>query len=46
MEGRWKEAKEKYQEAAGLAKKLGFTEGVTNAKAGMKRCKDAENKAA
>lgn len=45
MEGRLKEAKERYQEAASLAKKLGFAEGVTNAKAGVTRCKDAEKKA-
>ncbi|KAI4677315.1 uncharacterized protein J4E88_007123 [Alternaria novae-zelandiae] len=44
MEGRIGEAKRKYEEAAQLAKKVGFAEGVTNARAGVKRCKDGERK--
>lgn len=45
MEGRIKEARQKYEEAAGLAKSMGFSEGQTNARAGLKRLKDLENKA-
>ena len=44
MEGKIGEAKRKYEEAAQLAKKVGFAEGVTNARAGVKRCKDGERK--
>jgi hypothetical protein len=42
MEGKIREAREKYQEAASLAKAIGFAEGQTNAKAGLKRLKDLE----
>lgn len=44
MEGRFREAKLKYVEAEKLAKKVGFGEGVVNAKAGLKRVRDAEGK--
>ncbi|KAJ4318535.1 hypothetical protein N0V94_004392 [Neodidymelliopsis sp. IMI 364377] len=44
MEGRIKDAKKKYEEAASLAKSMGFTEGQTNARAGLKRLKEMEKK--
>lgn len=42
MEGKIKEARQKYEEAAGLAKSMGFKEGQTNARAGLKRLKELE----
>lgn len=42
MEGRLKEARQKYDEAVNLAKSIGFADGLTNAKAGLKRVKDLE----
>ncbi|CAG5158506.1 uncharacterized protein ALTATR162_LOCUS5114 [Alternaria atra] len=45
MEGKVGEARQRYEEAAALAKKMGFAEGLTNARAGLKRVKDMENKA-
>jgi hypothetical protein len=42
MEGKIKEARQKYEEAARLAKVMGFKEGQTNARAGLKRLLDAE----
>lgn len=45
MEGKLKEAEQKYKEAASLSKSLGFTEGQTNARAGLKRVKELERKA-
>ncbi|KAI4654236.1 uncharacterized protein J4E78_007281 [Alternaria triticimaculans] len=44
MEGKIGEARRKYEEAAGLAKKIGFGEGVAEARAGVKRCREAEKK--
>lgn len=44
MEGKVKEARQKYEEAASLAKSLGFAEGQTNARAGLKRLKELEKK--
>ena len=40
MEGKVGEARVKYEEAASLAKAMGFTEGYTNAKEGLKRLKE------
>jgi hypothetical protein len=45
MEGKVKEARQKYEEAVGLAKAIGFSEGLTNAKAGLRRVKEMEKKA-
>lgn len=45
MEGSIKEARQKYEEAASLAKSMGFAEGQTNARAGLKRLKEMERKA-
>lgn len=42
MEGKINEARQKYEEAAGLAKSLGFKEGQVNARAGLKRLKEME----
>lgn len=39
MQGRKDEARQKYEEAASLAKKMKFAEGVNNAKMGIKRVK-------
>ena len=44
MEGKIKEARQKYEEAASLAKSIGFAEGQTNARAGLKRLKELEKK--
>lgn len=44
MEGKTAEARRQYEEAAALAKKMGFTEGVANARAGLKRVKELEKK--
>ena len=43
MEGKIKEARQKYEEAAGLARSLGFKEGQVNARAGLKRLKEMGN---
>ncbi|KAF1844990.1 uncharacterized protein K460DRAFT_283710 [Cucurbitaria berberidis CBS 394.84] len=45
MEGKISEARQKYEEAASLAKKMGFAEGQTNARAGLKRLRVLEKKA-
>lgn len=45
MEGKIKEARQKYEEAASLAKAMGFAEGQTNARAGLKRLKELERTA-
>ena len=45
MEGKIKEARQQYEQAAGLAKSMGFSEGQTNARAGLKRLKEMEKKA-
>jgi hypothetical protein len=45
MEGKISEARQKYEEAASLAKKMSFSEGLTNARAGLKRLKEMEKKA-
>lgn len=37
MEGKLQEAKKQYELAATLARKAGFVEGSTNAKAGLRR---------
>ncbi|KAF2874418.1 hypothetical protein BDV95DRAFT_604599 [Massariosphaeria phaeospora] len=42
MEGKINEARQKYDEAASLAKKAGFAQGQANAKAGLKRLKELE----
>lgn len=42
MEGKIKEARQKYTEAASLAKTLGFAEGQVNARAGLTRLKELE----
>jgi hypothetical protein len=42
MEGKLGEARQRYEEAANLAKKMGFKDGLVNARAGIKRCKDLE----
>jgi hypothetical protein len=42
MEGRLKEARQKYNEAASLAKAVQFAEGQVNAKAGLVRLKELE----
>jgi hypothetical protein len=42
MEGKVQEARQKYEEAATLAKKMGFADGLTNARAGLKRLKEME----
>ena len=44
MEGKITEARQKYEEAASLAKAMGFAEGQTNARAGLKRLKELEKK--
>lgn len=44
MEGKLKEARQKYEEAASLAKAVGFEDGRTNANAGLKRLKALEEK--
>ena len=44
MEGKISEARQKYEEAASLAKKISFSEGLTNARAGLKRVKELEKK--
>jgi hypothetical protein len=44
MEGKIGEARQKYEEAAALAKKTRFSEGLTNARAGLKRLKEMEKK--
>lgn len=44
MEGRIKEARQKYTEADSLAKAVGFADGQVNAKAGLKRLKELEKK--
>lgn len=46
MEGKVKEARGKYEEAAKLAKSVGFAEGVTAARAGLVRLRDMEKGAA
>lgn len=46
MQGKVEEARRQYEEASSLAKKLGFTEGVANARAGLKRMKDMGKKQA
>ncbi|CAO2655496.1 Nn.00g042990.m01.CDS01 [Neocucurbitaria sp. VM-36] len=45
MEGKIKEARQKYEEAASLAKAMGFADGTTNARAGLKRLKELEKRA-
>jgi hypothetical protein len=45
MEGKIKEARQKYEEAASLAKSMGFAEGQTNARAGLRRLKELEKNA-
>jgi tetratricopeptide (TPR) repeat protein len=45
MEGKIKDARKKYEEAASLAKSMGFTEGQTNARAGLRRLMELEKKA-
>ncbi|KAH7135202.1 hypothetical protein B0J11DRAFT_517827 [Dendryphion nanum] len=43
MEGKIKDAQQKYKEAESLSKSIGFREGLTNAKAGLYRLKTLEN---
>jgi hypothetical protein len=43
MDGKINEARQKYEEAASLAKAVGFAEGQVNAKAGLARLKALEN---
>lgn len=45
MEGKIKEARQKYEEAASLAKAMGFADGQTNARAGLMRLKELEKNA-
>jgi tetratricopeptide (TPR) repeat protein len=45
MEGKIKEARQKYEEAVSLSKKMGFADGQTAAKAGLMRLKDMEKSA-
>ncbi|USP81634.1 hypothetical protein yc1106_08908 [Curvularia clavata] len=45
MEGKLLDARRQYEQAAALAKKMGFAEGVANAKAGLQRIKELEKKA-
>lgn len=45
MEGKIKEARQKYEEAARLAKSIGFKDGQINARAGLKRLKELERNA-
>ncbi|KAF2020957.1 hypothetical protein BU24DRAFT_361523 [Aaosphaeria arxii CBS 175.79] len=45
MEGKIKEARQRYDEAASLAKAIGFEEGRVNAKAGLQRLKALEKAA-
>jgi len=42
MQGRTDEARQKYEEAARLAKKIKFAEGVNNARMGIKRLKESK----
>lgn len=42
MEGKFQDARQKYKDAAQLAKKVGFPEGQANAKAGIARLKELE----
>jgi tetratricopeptide (TPR) repeat protein len=42
MEGKIKEARQKYEEAVSLSKKMSFADGTTAAKAGLRRLKDME----
>lgn len=44
MEGRIKEARQKYEEASKLSKSVGFAEGQANAKAGLKRLMELERR--
>jgi tetratricopeptide (TPR) repeat protein len=44
MEGRVKEARGYYQDAVSMAKKMGFKEGLVNARAGLKRVEELERK--
>ncbi|KAF2266132.1 hypothetical protein CC78DRAFT_531798 [Lojkania enalia] len=44
MEGKLKEARQQYDEAASLAKALSFSEGYANAKAGLHRLKELERR--
>ncbi|KAF2844764.1 hypothetical protein T440DRAFT_473136 [Plenodomus tracheiphilus IPT5] len=44
MEGKISEARSLYEEARRLSKKVGFKEGEGNAKAGLKRCLEAEKR--
>lgn len=44
MEGKINEARQKYEEASKLSKAVGFAEGTTNAKAGLKRLMEMERK--
>jgi propanediol dehydratase small subunit len=45
MEGKVKEARQKYEEAASLAKAMRFADGLANARAGLVRLKELEKKA-
>jgi hypothetical protein len=45
MEGKIKEARQKYEEAASLSKSMGFADGQTAARAGLKRLKEMEKNA-
>lgn len=42
MEGKVADAKRMYTEAVGLSKKIGFSDGTTNAKAGLRRVREME----
>jgi hypothetical protein len=44
MEGKIQEARQKYQEAASMAKAMGFAEGQHNARSGLSRLKEMEKK--
>lgn len=44
MEGKIPEARSLFEEAGRLSKKVGFKEGQGNAKAGLKRCLEAEKR--
>jgi hypothetical protein len=45
IEGKIVEARQKYEEAASLAKSIGFADGQTAARAGLKRLKEVEKTA-
>lgn len=44
MEGKLKEAKQRYEEAVSLSKAVGFADGQTNARLGLRRLMELEKR--